>query len=304
MPRQVIVGICRFSFFGRSDNAAWRGPLAPGPEERARIAAGLYAEPRLTRRLHSFKRLCLASVRAQTDQDFIFLVLTSPELPAWAREQLEALCAGCENVELIVSDAPTADEALAEPLRTIGALGDEIVQFRLDDDDALHVDYIAALRRHAARMQGLPAFAVSFARNLAVSVYPRKPIGWWLIERPFMAAGLAVRLPPGRGLFSYGHFAMRQRITNLTDLDQLGALVLKWPADSRAEVVGQARFGYRPLQEEAFRRDLRRGFPFLRGFNFAALRRPPDVARGVAEAPGRPQPSAAAGPAEAPQGEA
>lgn len=279
MPRQIIVGICRFSFFGRSDNVAWRGLTNPGPEVLAGIAADLYATPRLTRRLHSFKRLTLASVRAQTDQDFVLLVLTSPQLPGWARQQLEELCAGCDNVQLIVSDAPTADEALAGPLAAIGALGDQIVQFRLDDDDALHVNYVAALRENAHRMRELPAFAVSFARNLAVSVYPRQPTGLWMIQRPFMAAGLAVRLPPGRGLFSFGHFAMRHKVTNLTDIGQIGALILKWPAESRPGIVGRPDFGYKAMEPEAFGRSLRRGFPFLRRFNFDALRRPADTPR-------------------------
>lgn len=272
MPEQIIVGICRFSFLGRSDIAAWRGGSAPLAALRSTIAADLFARPRLERRLQSFRHLCLASIRAQSDQRFIFLVLTSPELPDWALRRLHELCAACENVEMIVSDAPMADEALAVPLATIASGGGQLVQFRLDDDDALNLHFIARLRAHAARMADLPGFAVSFSRSLAVSIYPGHPTRRWMINRPFVAAGLAARLPAGRGLFSYPHFAMRKELTSITDLDLIGALVLKWPSDSRQEVVGQPRFGYRSLEEEEFARYLRRGFPFLRGFDFETLR--------------------------------
>lgn len=271
---QVIVGICRFSFLGRSDSVGWRTRTGTAEELRAAIAADLYARPRLEQRLRSFRRLCLASMRAQTDQGFIFLVLTSPQLPGWAMRRLRTLCAPCGNVEVIVSDAPTADAALEEPLAAIGALGDQVVLFRLDDDDALNVNYVAALRAHAARLRDLPGFAVSFASNLALSIYPGQPTGRWMIERPFVAAGLAVRLPEGRGLFSFPHFQMRDRLTSITDLRMVGGLVLKWPSDSRTGVVGRPRFGYRPLGEATFNRHIRQGFPFLRRFDFETLRAP------------------------------
>jgi hypothetical protein len=50
----------------------------------------LYAEARLARRFEAFETLCLPSIKAQTDPDFSFWILTSPELPAVA-ERLRAL---------------------------------------------------------------------------------------------------------------------------------------------------------------------------------------------------------------------
>ena len=80
--RDDIVGICRFSFLGKCDWAETTGKDGDTARVMARRRAMLYAPDRLARRFAAFERLCLPSIRAQTDGDFQFWLLTSPEMPA------------------------------------------------------------------------------------------------------------------------------------------------------------------------------------------------------------------------------
>lgn len=291
-----IVGICRFSFVGRGDWKRFSGADdAALPALMEAQARDLFTPARLARRFRAFEAICLPSIAAQTDRDFRFLVLTSPLMPAPWLERLRACVAEVPMAELIVSDAAHVGAALVPRLAQIaaGTPGGSVVQFRLDDDDALARDFIANLRRHVARLSDLPAFAVSFRRNMAVTLYPGARAEFWRFDEPFYGAGLAIKPRRASGtIFDYGHFGSQRRLTHILDTTEMGGLVLKWPSDSRAEVVGQEHHGYFPLAEDAFRGHLRRDFPFLRGFDFDSLRQ--------RDRAGRAEPA----PARPPQGEA
>jgi len=63
--------------------------LASAPER----ASLLFDPARLESRLATFEHLTLASVKAQTDPDFTFVVLASAQMPECYQDRLEALCA-------------------------------------------------------------------------------------------------------------------------------------------------------------------------------------------------------------------
>ncbi len=158
-----LVVVTRFAFLGIS---GWKS-------ETSRDADLLFEPDRLRVRLELFRRVALPSLAAQTDRDFRHLVLTSTQLPAWARSELEAACAsayGSPDRYAIVAGRPgPARKALRLYLEKAYDQP-AVAQMILDDDDGLACDFIAAMRRQLILLDAAgrqrapdePAF-VSFA---------------------------------------------------------------------------------------------------------------------------------------------
>lgn len=264
----LIVGICRFSFLGRGDWAAYSG-TPPGSEAEAegrrRMAGMLYEPARMEQRFRSFQLLTLPSLKAQRHPDFQFVVLTSPAMPQIFRDRLERLCAADKRLHLLVSDETGVNEALAPLLARIAEGGrHRLVQFRLDDDDCLGVEYTAALHRAAQACRDYDVFAFSMPRALLVSHYAETGPLCYELHRPFHSAGAAVRpRSPAQTIYSFGHYALMRRFPSLLDPRFPGSLQLKLQGhDSRPEVPRPGN-GLRALELAAFAEQLSRAFPFV-----------------------------------------
>ena len=256
---EPILGICRFSYLGRGDWGAYKGTALDSPEQEAarqRVASELYRPDRLELRFQSFETLTLPSIAAQTDRDFDFLVLTSPELPAPWRARLQLLCDSVPRVRLLVSDATDVGRALEPVLDTAGPL----LQFRLDDDDCLTVHYIAHLRRAAAAMRDHPHFAFSLPRALLVTQYGAGAQRYEVMK-PFHGAGVAARLPDRKPIFAYGHYALARRFPSLSDPTVHGSLQTKTAGHDSKEV--RSGSGIDDIADARFASVLQREFPFL-----------------------------------------
>lgn len=265
----LIVGICRFSFLGRGDWAVYAGKPHGSDEEqeaRRKMAETLYRSERLEQRFRSFEALTLASIKAQRHPDFHFVVLTSTAMPQQWRERLERLCAGDGRIHLLVSDAGTVNEALLPLLSQIAENGrHRLVQFRLDDDDCLGIEYTAALHRAAEAARQYDVFAFSMPRGLLASNYAGAAPARYEIDRPFHSAGAAVRpRSPAQTIYSFGHYALMRRFPCILDPRFLGSLQLKLEGhDSRPEVPRRGN-GLRLLEQPEFVENLKRAFPFVR----------------------------------------
>ncbi|MFD2813534.1 glycosyltransferase [Paracoccus aerius] len=151
-------------------------------------AEWLFDPDRMARRLFTLERICLASVAAQTDPDFRFLVVTSARLPQVWRDRLSQLCAGLPQAELILSDSPDLAGVLRPILmRSARQTGRAALQFRLDDDDAVGPGFVADLRRIGTATAALPEHAISFPRGLSVMCYGDNPPSFWKTWRPLPA---------------------------------------------------------------------------------------------------------------------
>lgn len=201
---------------GRGDWKAYRNKsedqLEAIYEEKA---AELFAPDRMESRLATFEHLTLASMRAQSDPNFRFLVISSDRMPEEYRRRLEAICQPVDQVVL----------RFLPPLHVSGAVTGiaaeleidlpNTVQFRLDDDDCVAKDFIRRLRRHAAGMWRNAHFAVSFSSlYYCVTDGPTEGIYNWY--SPFFSAGAAVR-HSSRTVFDYGHFKIPQHLVAVTD---------------------------------------------------------------------------------------
>lgn len=274
MEASQIIGICRFAFLGRGDWIGMRGADAHDAPRLKEQAEWLFDPDRMARRLFTLERICLASVAAQTDPDFRFLVVTSARLPQVWRDRLSQLCAGLPQAELILSDSPDLAGVLRPILmRSARQTGRAALQFRLDDDDAVGPGFVADLRRIGTATAALPEHAISFPRGLSVMCYGDNPPSFWKTWRPFTGAALAVRLAdPGQSIFAHNHFDLPRKMLAITEPGTAGHFVTRRDvADSARRGFPGIPWGYDPLLPEEFREALAADFPFLVGMDWSQL---------------------------------
>ena len=277
MSQPMIVGICRFSYLGLGDWQEFRSDKTISESRLDTVAAELYTEERMRARFLSFEHICLPSILAQDDPNFTFLIVSSPRMPAHWRERLEALCNPHDRLQVLWTEVPRLGEALEGNLMAFHEQSEgNLWQFRLDDDDAIDVDFAPRLRRSMRRLEGFKDCAISTARGISVALCNDMPKYYLEYRMPFLGAGLTVKLSsPKRSIFSFGHFAIAKRLTNFLDHESVGALVMKWDSDSRELNLEKLPPPFRKLTPRGFNQHIRRSFPFLRGFDFDRLRPAP-----------------------------
>lgn len=272
-----IVGICRFSFLGKDDWIGTRRPAqAVGDRILSRIPM-LYAPGRMDLRMHSFEQMLLPSIRAQTDPDFDLWILTSPELPDQWLERLDMLCAEIPQITILMSEERSVEDALRAPLiQAAEESGRSVLQFRIDDDDALSRHFIARLRANARRFDDLPEFAFSQANGFVISSYDGRPVAYSRKQMRFTGAGVALRLAtPGRSIFSMWHFNIPRTIPAFSNIELPGYVVLRWDVgDSAPERKWDVTEPDNVLTHEAFLQEARDDFPFLMETDFSFMVRP------------------------------
>lgn len=146
MTAQVL-GFCRFSFFGPSDTKL-------SYDDRAAAFASLYAPDRMETRFLLFENLLLPSIRAQRDGRFTLYVLTSSCMPDRYKRRLTALCQPVPQIKLVFADTLNLG-AVVNPIIGDPSLDQTgLVQFRIDDDDAISQRYIEKLHFWSDHMKG------------------------------------------------------------------------------------------------------------------------------------------------------
>lgn len=269
MPGAVpVIGLCRFSFVGRGDWAAWRGV---DPQDEAALleqtAARLFAPDRMAARLWTFRHLTLASLQAQSDPNWHLIVLTSDMMPAPMQADLRAICAAEPRVTLEVTAARDVDAGFLPVFDRLGQ--PRPLQFRIDDDDCLAVGYVERLRKAQRAMGEYRAWSFSIARGLVASFYAGEDPRAYALDRPFLGAGTASFLPPRwtgvKTIFGFGHFGLMTRWHSVLDNEGCGFLVthLEDQDSARLKPGSAALKGHAPISWADFARRLRHDFGFL-----------------------------------------
>ena len=262
-----IAGICRFSYLA---TRGWKRTVA---EDTEATAAALYAPERMVERFRIFEALCLPSILAQTDPDFDFILIVSFAMPQEWRARLDALVAPHDRLHVVTLKPRPMTEAVTVALRrTLGRGQPEpVVQFCLDDDDALSIHYVARLRAEASGVLASP-----MGERLPVAI--NQPRGITLGNQdgcfearetfaPFLALGLALitdgRIPTN--VYVCPHLKTPTRILSMADPKPMTYLRgIHDHHDSQGILKGRTLL----LEPERFRRHLENEFPFT---NEAAL---------------------------------
>lgn len=162
----TIIGVCRFSYLGVGD---WRAmhrdrngrSLDEIMEDNRKI---LFRPERLEKRFATFENLTIPSLAAQTDKKFVFLTLTSDELPSPYRTRLDALAERHPFMRVLYKPVDRASKIFNEEYAEMGHNLPDVLQFRLDDDDAVSRSYIKELRKF-----GQAIAAADGGRNFSIT---------------------------------------------------------------------------------------------------------------------------------------
>ncbi|SER09503.1 Putative rhamnosyl transferase [Thalassovita taeanensis] len=140
--RLQVVGITRFSY---PANIEAFNHSASTLQELQEV---LYAHERLDQRIHLFEQITLPAIRGQSDKDFALAILIGENLPSKYQEKLEALTGDIQQVHLVRKPEGSGHKEICLEILTSmrDAQSDLIAEFRLDDDDAVAVDFVERTR--------------------------------------------------------------------------------------------------------------------------------------------------------------
>jgi len=213
-----VIGLCRFSYPAI-------GGFQVDFDDFAEKLDYLYAPARMEERFATFETITLPPLRAQTDPDFTFVVVIGDSLPNHYRTRLETLLAGMPQA-VIQSHAPEQHRPVMK--RIINSVrrddGAPCLQFRMDDDDAVAIDFVARLRQVAGDVRDLaardPLLAIDFNRGFIVC--PGAD-GVAAVETtaPYQTAALAMMVAPSsrQTIMNFAHHKLPEKMTTVTVTD-------------------------------------------------------------------------------------
>jgi hypothetical protein len=213
-----IVGVMRFSVLTPTYNSETFGSL----EE---IAAHLFSPERMALRFRLFEHLVLPALMAQSDPGFDLVVLTAESLP---RDHLARLTTALEdlpNVHLRAVGPDKHYQLIKEAYDSVDTgAATHRVMFRLDDDDAVDLDYIRRLRRTARGLLRLQPPDVPQVISFNRGVYLRLREGgnevFDACERAPLSTGTALLAPVAyhRNPYRYNHRQLPQYYNTYSDI--------------------------------------------------------------------------------------
>ncbi|MEM9855301.1 MAG: glycosyltransferase [Pseudomonadota bacterium] len=195
----------------------------------ADLRAELYAPARLEERLFYLEHLTLPCLAAQTDKNFRVVMLMGEELPEpWRGRVLEAIAAVPNVTPVFEQEGQQHRDTCRKVMRAHRNLNAAAVaEFRLDDDDAIAVDFVEttrrSFRRHRRLMEERGKFALDHTRGLAM-VLEKDAASLHPVFAHLWVAGLALVYPPQhrKSILDYPHKRLWMAMPNLTSPSQIG----------------------------------------------------------------------------------
>ncbi len=119
----------------------------------AGVESLIRAQPKwLQQRVELFESYCLPSLRAQTEQNFHWIIYFDTESPSWLRERIlawQALAPIRPFFRTAVSDA----ERIGDIRAVVGQPGDELLTTNIDNDDGLSIDFVERLASYKRQQE-------------------------------------------------------------------------------------------------------------------------------------------------------
>jgi hypothetical protein len=110
-----------------------------------RLGVGVSDERWLRHRLLLFRAVTAPSMRAQTNQDFVWVIFLGSIAPGWFKAELEEITAGI-GIKVILEQGPQRIDVVNQLAKHFSRSG--TVLATIDDDDAWHKDYVAETLRY------------------------------------------------------------------------------------------------------------------------------------------------------------
>ncbi|MEM9715548.1 MAG: glycosyltransferase [Pseudomonadota bacterium] len=257
-----IVGVCRFSY---TAIAGWKKTKKGDVKATASL---LYDEQRMRERFELFESTCLPSMTSQTDNDFKLLIVASLRMPEPYRNHLDDLVSKHPHIEVHYLRPKPMPAAVTTGLRRV--VGSDytgpVVQFCIDDDDALSVHYIERLRKACSSIlasEFAPRLPIAYANPRGITL--SKKDGVFSADEnfaPFLALGLAIittgNIPTN--VYVVPHFKTPTRLMSFSDPDPITYIRgLHDFHDSAGRSVGRTS----GLNIERLQEILKEEFPFL-----------------------------------------
>ena len=214
-----VISICRFSYPAEGGVQREHKSL----EERC---AYLHDPTRLNVRFNCLETLTLPSIRGQSDADFTFAILIGDSLPEAAKDRLKTLTADIPQVQIIERESGPYRQITQEVVDSLRLPDAELcAQFRLDDDDAVGLQFVEDIRTVTEKSSRLLDFggkmAVDFSTGFAVR--PGKDgLRGALLHQQLWTPGLAIVMRPHskRSILNYGHHKLHQEMPTVTIPDK------------------------------------------------------------------------------------
>ncbi|MCJ8138514.1 glycosyltransferase [Falsirhodobacter halotolerans] len=234
-----VLGLCRFSLIVE-------GGFQAQPETLEARRLTLYDRARLDSRFLWFEHVCLPALKAQTDPDFTLVLLTGVDLPSWALARLRDLIAPIPQV-VLRQEPPAVHRPLCR--RVLDAHRDRSamasLQFRLDDDDAVAVDFVERLRADFLLLG--PMFArekrlyLDYMQGMSLIAPPGAEMKVVRQVADRISAGLAIAFRPEDDacVMSFAHHKVHHFMAGMTFSDT--AMYVRGKHDSNDSIRGVLR---------------------------------------------------------------
>ncbi|MEP2027145.1 MAG: putative rhamnosyl transferase [Paracoccaceae bacterium] len=210
-----VIGICRFSYPGI-------GGFQVKHDSIDARRAYLYAQHRMEERFRIFETITLPPLRAQSDQNFTFLVVTGNDLPTQYRDRLKALLEDIPQAIVFERAAGKHRKVMQDAINSVRTSHtDPNLQFRMDDDDAVACTYVERLREAALDSRTILAkhrhIAIDFNQGFIVGLGPRG-IAATPTKTPYTTAALALMFQPDvpQSVMNFAHAKVAHNMPTVT----------------------------------------------------------------------------------------
>ncbi|MEP4035476.1 glycosyltransferase [Pseudophaeobacter sp.] len=204
-------------------------------------ARHLFDADRMELRFSIFEKLCLPSLAQQTDDNFDLVVLTAKAMPEIYLNRLGDLLAPYDNMHLRPVGTRNHYRLLKQGYDSVPSNdASHRILFRLDDDDAVDLDFVRRTRRLATGLLPLqPAdssFVIAHNRGFYLRATPDGPEVFDAIEQAPLSAGTALVTPVGSGAnpYKFNHRKLARHFNLYSDM-QVPAYIRTIHGDNKSE---------------------------------------------------------------------
>jgi len=192
-------------------------------------AAHLFSRERMELRFRLFENLCLPSLMRQTDSDFDMVVLTAESMPDRYMQRLLDLIEPLPNIHLVPVGTENHYRLLQNGYASVPTEGySHRILFRLDDDDALDLNFVRRTKHLAAGLMDLQGpdtpFVIAYNRGFYVQTTPEGNEIFDACERAPLSTGTTLVAPRGHGPnpYRFVHRKLAQHYNTFSDISVPG----------------------------------------------------------------------------------